>query len=177
TCASTAPAAASSSRPGCPSTATSTCAAPCSCRPWPPSPTTPTPRPSATASSPTARRRCRPWPPSCASSSPPHGPWSASPHPMTAACSSPSRRVDRQQSVYRRPRRPPPRSAHQRGILEPPDLVAHAGGLLELQVAGVLVHLLLQRLELRHGLGRVERGVVLALLRHAALLAAALLFQ
>src|SRR5690606_9560894 len=59
-------------------------------------------------------------------------------------------------------------SPHQRGILEPPDLVAHAGGFLELQVAGVLVHLLLQRLELRHGLGRVERGVVLALLRHAA---------
>src|SRR3546814_3134574 len=52
----------------------------------------------------------------------------------------------------------------QRGILQAADLVAYAGGVFELQVAGVLVHLLLQRLEPGHGLGGVHRRVILGLL-------------
>src|SRR3546814_16894987 len=44
----------------------------------------------------------------------------------------------------------------QRGILQAADLVAYAGGVFELQVAGVLVHLLLQRLEPGHEIGRAS---------------------
>src|SRR5690606_789152 len=67
------------------------------------------------------------------------------------------------------------RSTHQRGFLEPADPVANLRRLLELQVAGVLVHLLLQHLQLRDRLGRLKGRVVLAFLRHASLPAAALL--
>src|SRR5690606_11888941 len=70
-----------------------------------------------------------------------------------------------------------PGLAHQHRVLQPPDLVADAGCVLELQVAGVLVHLLFQRLEPGGGLGRFERRVVLGLLRDLALPAAALLLQ
>src|SRR3546814_18521544 len=65
----------------------------------------------------------------------------------------------------------------QRGILQAADLVAYAGGVFELQVAGVLVHLLLQRLEPGHGLGGVHRRVILGLLGDLALPAADLLLQ
>ena len=47
-------------------------------------------------------------------------------------------------------------SAPKPGLAQPADLVAHAGGVLELQVARMLVHLLFQRLELRCLLGRAE---------------------
>src|SRR3546814_12940127 len=49
-------------------------------------------------------------------------------------------------------------------VFQAADLVAYAGGVFELQVAGVLVHLLLQRLEPGHGLGRIHGGVILGLL-------------
>src|SRR5690606_20083083 len=65
-------------------------------------------------------------------------------------------------------------SADQAGFLELADLVAQARGVLELQVAGVLVHALLQLLDLRHGLGRVQGRVVGSRLGDLAGLAAPL---
>src|SRR5690606_2989181 len=62
-------------------------------------------------------------------------------------------------------------SPRQRRFLDPADLVAYPGGVLELQVPGVLVHLLLQRLELRRQPGRVERRIVLGLVGHPPRLA------
>src|SRR5690554_7218432 len=59
------------------------------------------------------------------------------------------------------------------GVFLLADAVAHLGGFLELQVAGVLVHLLLQLGELRRQLARRQRGVVLDLLRHLLSLAPA----
>src|SRR3546814_17204098 len=48
----------------------------------------------------------------------------------------------------------------QRGILQAAELVAYAGGVFDVQVAGVLVHLLLQRLDPGQGLGGVHRRVI-----------------
>src|SRR5690606_10583293 len=59
-------------------------------------------------------------------------------------------------------------------LAQPADLVADAGGVLEFQVAGVLVHLLLQRLDLRRLLGRRQPQVFLLRFGHPARLAASL---
>src|SRR5690606_9107375 len=55
------------------------------------------------------------------------------------------------------------RLPHQRRFPDLADLVAHPRRILELQVAGVLVHLLLQRLEPGREPGGVKRGVILGL--------------
>src|SRR5690606_51141 len=62
-------------------------------------------------------------------------------------------------------------SADERGLADLADLVAHPRRFLELEVAGVLVHLLLQRLEPGRQPGRIERGVVFGLLGRPARLA------
>src|SRR5690606_41871857 len=59
----------------------------------------------------------------------------------------------------------------QRSFLDPADLVAHPRRFLELEVAGVLVHLLFERLETGRQLDRVERRVVLRFVGHPACLA------
>src|SRR5690606_31377716 len=57
-------------------------------------------------------------------------------------------------------------SPRQRRLPDLPDLVAHPRRVLELQVAGVLVHLLFQGLEPGGELRRIQRGVVLGLVGH-----------